>query len=330
MGLEKWIRGRLSALGTLTARTIVFCVEVVEHFLANHCPQLAAALAYYALFSIPPLLVIVVVCVGVFVDAEQVQLALAGSVSHTFPQRFAGQSVELVRRAHEFVESGTWGSLVLSFAGVAFGATRGFVQLQTALNRAWSISEPEGRHFVVDFLFKRLVSFGVVLGVVVFVGFSTLLTTLLATFEERIFEYLPRSFHGPIDAGLVTLVTIVLTTGALSLIYRFLPDAKIAWREVFPGALFAACALETLKSLVAIYLSKQELTDIYGRTGSLIALLVWLYASANVVFLGAEVARVWSGRRRGDVEVEEGAHLSRDSDQVDLAPKLRRVLLPDS
>lgn len=219
---------------------------------------------------------------------------------------------------------------MLSFVGVAFGATRGFVQLQTALNRAWSITETEGRHFVVDFLVKRMVSFGVVFGVVVFVGFSTVLTALLARFEEEIFRYLPEALHGPIDAGLVSMVSVVLMTGALALIYRFLPDAKIAWREVLPGALFAALALEGLKSLVAIYLRQQELTDIYGTAGSIVALLIWLYASANVVFLGAEVARVWSGRFRGNIEVEEGAHLSRDTIQLELTPKLKQMLLGES
>jgi membrane protein len=170
----------------------------------------------------------------------------------------------------------------------------------------------------------------VVFGVVVFVGFSTLLAAVLARFEEEVFVYLPDTLHGPIDVGLVWMVSIVLMTGALSLIYRFLPDAKIAWREVFPGALFAAIGLEGLKSLVAIYLRQQELTHIYGTAGSLVALLVWLYASANVVFLGAEVARVWSGRLSGNIEVEEGARLNRNAMRLELTPKLKRALLGES
>lgn len=282
------------------AQTVTFIVEVVERFFDNHCPQLAAALAYYAIFSIPPLLLLCVTVIGAFFEASSVSDIIQQSTSSVVTPKVATQLTSLLERANDFAKTGPWWSVALSIFGVFFGATRGFFQLQMALNRAWSI-RPGRQNLVRVFVFKRLFSFAMV---AVTIGLLALLIVASASFVffgEQLEPIIPSALVSTFSWGSGMVISLILTTVVLAAIYKYLPDADINWSQVFPGAFFAALLFLALQSVTTFYLGQLELSDTFGQAGSFALLLVWLYLCGNVVLLGAEFAQVWCGRRGNPV-----------------------------
>ncbi len=305
---------------------LTFIVEVVERFFDDHCPQLAAALAYYAIFSIPPLLILSVVVIGTFLDASSVAKVIWQSTSGFLTPKVARQLVSMLEQANNFAKTGPWWSVGLSVFGVAFGATRGFYQLQTALNRAWSIHPDPDKNIIKEFILKRLLSFAMVAVTIL------LLTLLIATaafirfFGGHLEPFIPDFVMSTLAWGSGIFASLIITTGVLAAIYKYLPDARISWSQVLPGACFAAVLFQGLQSLTTFYLSQLKLNETFGQAGSFALLLVWLYVCANVVFLGAEFAQVWSRRRGNPVRPDDGAVQDRPTVADLLATKLQKKL----
>lgn len=287
------------------AQTVTFIVEVVERFFDNHCPQLAAALAYYAIFSIPPLLLLCVTVIGAFFEASSVSEIIRQSTSSVVTPKVGIQLTSMLERANEFAKTGPWWSVVLSIFGVFFGATRGFLQLQMALNRAWSIrTGPQS--LVRDFILKRLLSFAMVAVTIVLLALLIVTSASFAFFGEQLEPIIPDLLVSTTSWGAGVVISLILTTGVLAAIYKYLPDAEIGWSQVFPGAVFSALLFLALQSVTTFYLSQLKLSDTFGQAGSFALLLVWLYLCANVVFLGAQFAQVWCRRRGNPVRPHTG------------------------
>ncbi len=305
---------------------VTFIVEVVERFFDDQCPQLAAALAYYAIFSIPPVLVIVMASVGTIFEAEQVEAAIVQEASNFVSPRITQQLVAMVETANEWASSGAWWSVALSIFGILFAATRGFAELQIALNRAWGIRPTPNRNVVVVFLFKRLVSFAMICVMILLLVFSIVVDTIIGRFGETLQEFVPSFVFSLVEWASGSTLSILLATAFLASLYRFLPDAKISWSQVFPAALITAILFETAKSAFTYYLARLRVDDIYGHAGSFAALLVWLYLCAMLVALGAELAQVWSRRRGNPVRPEEGAVQDRPAWTAQLTRRIEKKL----
>lgn len=288
-------------------RTVTFIIELVERFFDNHCPQLAAALAYYAIFSIPPLLILIVTVIGSFLDASSVSDVIRQSTSSVLAPKVAEQLIEMLEQANEFARTGSWWSVALSIFGILFGATSGFYQLQTALNRTWSIRPEPGTNFLKILVLKRLFSFAMVAITISLLVVMIITSASIAFFGEQLEPFIPDFFASTISQGSTIAVSFIVTTGMLAAIYKFLPDAQINWGQVFPGAVFAAFLFLALHSVTTFYLSQLRLDDTFGQAGSFALLLVWLYVCAHVVFLGATFSRVWCGRRGDPVRPDAGA-----------------------
>lgn len=295
-------RGR-HLLGS-AAQTITFIVEVVERFFDNHCPQLAAALAYYAIFSIPPLLFLSVTVIGTFLDASSVSDVIRQSTSSVVTPKVGTQLISMLERANDFAKTGPWWSVSLSIFGVFFGATRGFLQLQMALNRAWSI-RPGQQNLLRVFIFKRLLSFAMVAVTIGLLALLIIASASFAFFREQLEPIIPGFLVSTVSWGFGMVISLMLTAGVLAAIYKYLPDADIKWNQVFPGAIFAALSFLALQSVTTFYLSQLELSDTFGQAGSFALLLVWLYLCANVVFFGAQFAQVWCRRRGNPVRAHQ-------------------------
>lgn len=294
----------MSLLKDKVIRTITFVVEVVERFFDDHCPQLAAALAYYAIFSIPPLLILFMTAAGGLVDASQVEAALRGGAARFISPRAADQLVEVTHRANDWAQTGPWWSLVLSILGLLFGATRAFAQLQTALNRAWAIPEKEQQNVIRVFLVKRLISFAAIMAMLLLFFVFLIARAVLDLFGDRLESVLPSAVMPALDWLTGSTLSIVAGTVLLAAIYRYLPDAKIRWKQVLPGALVIALLFEGTKSLIRLYLVNIG-ADIFGQAASFAVLMIWLFVWANLLFLGAEFTEVWA-RRLGSPVVGAG------------------------
>lgn len=308
------------------ADTLTFIVEVVERFFDDHCPQLAAALAYYAIFSIPPLLVLSVAVIGSFLDASSVAKVIWQGTAGFLTPKIAHQLVAMLEQANNFARTGPWWSVGLSILGVTFGATRGFYQLQTALNRAWSIHPDPETSIIKDFILKRLLSFAMV--AVTILLFTLLIATsaIVHFFGVRLQPFVPEFVVSIAAWGSGTVASLVIATGVLAALYKYLPDARISWSQVLPGACFASILFQLLQTVTAFYFRQLKLNDTFGQAGSFALLLVWLYVTANVVFLGAVFAQVWSRRRGNPVRPNPGVIQDRPMVAHLLATKLQRRL----
>lgn len=267
--------------------------------------RLAAALSFFTILSLVPLLLVIVSMVGLFIGEGRTEEAIverAGSL--------VGESGrELVRIVLSNADRSTGGvfSAVAGFAILAFGATGVVAQLQEALNVVWGVEPGEGG--VKGFIRKRVLSFGVVLGV----GFLLLVSLGFGATVSFIAGLIGDSLG---HAGLVLRLmdmgsSLVLFTGLFAFMFKFLPDAVIAWRDVGVGALVTAVLLVIGKLLIGIYLGASSTASTYGAFGTLVVVLIWIYYSAQIMFLGAEFTQVYAGLHGSRVVPEEHARWRR-------------------
>jgi membrane protein len=275
--------------------------ETGNRWVEDKAQRLGAALAYYAAFSIAPLLVLVLAVVGFFYKDDSVpriqsQLAMmAGSNA-------AEAIVAIIRGVQN--TGGSVTSTVLSMITLLIGATGMFGQLQDAMNTIWEVT-PKPRPLWSDVLRTRLLSFLIVLAICVLLLGSLALTAFLANVSKYFQEVLP------FTAGLWPLVdfgvSFVVTTMLFAAIFKIMPDVYIRWSDVWLGAATTAALFAIGKIVIGIYLGRSSFTSVYGAAGSLLVLLAWVYYSAQILFLGAEFTFVYTKYYRHRLVPSHGA-----------------------
>ncbi len=260
-------------------------------FVEDKASQLGAALAFYSLLSLAPLLVIAVAIAG-FVFSEQ---AARGEIVEQIEGMVGAEGAQAIQtalvNAHR-PEAGTIAT-VLSMAMLLFGASGVFGQLRDALNTIWEIP-PRQESGWRAFLRDRFFPFLLVLGT----GFLLLVSLILSATISAAAKYLERWLDVPEAvwhaANFVASFVIVFLLFAL--IYKVLPAARVAWRDVWMGAAITAVLFVAGKLLLGLYLGKSSVGSAYGAAGSLVVLLVWIYYAAQILFFGAELTQVFAQR----------------------------------
>jgi membrane protein len=259
--------------------------QAVREFIDDDCQTLAAALAYYTIFSLPPLLFIIIVVAGLVVGREAVQAAIQQQVQAMMGGAASGQVSTMASSAGETSGGGIAG-LVISIVGVIFGATTAFAQLQAALNRSWKVHvEASGMR---GFLAKRILSFLIVILIAALILASVALNAWTASVGSL--------FGAPgwtIDA-LSFAVSFLLLFVLFAIIFKYFPDAEVAWSDVKVGALVTAALFEVGRFLLALYLGRTATASMYGAAGSLALILLFVYYASMLVLLGAEFTQVWA------------------------------------
>jgi membrane protein len=251
---------------------------------------MAAALAYYTVFSLAPLLIIVIAIAGT-VFGEQ---AAKGELVMQMQGLIGKDGAQLIQTAIENASQldPSQGpiptliniSLLLSGASVIFG------QLQKSLNRIWNV-EPKPGHSILDFLRQRFLSFSMVLVIAFLLLVSLVISTILVILGNYLrdlvpgFTYLWQLLNFLVSFGIVTLL--------FAMMFKILPDAKIDWKDVWMGAALTALLFDIGKFLLGFYLGKTSLASAYGAAGSLVIILTWVFYSAQILFLGAEFTQVY-------------------------------------
>ena len=251
--------------------------------------DLGAALAYYAIFSLAPLLLIVIAVAGLVWSHEAVQGQLVGQLQGLVGEQ-GGQAIQTM-----IANAGKHGSgVVATIVGVVtilFGATGVFVQLQTSLDKIWNV-EPRPGSGIWGFVKTRMLSFGMVLGIGFLLLVSLVVTTAVTAVGAWALGLLPGA------KVLVEALTFVVSFGLITLlfamIFKVLPDVEIAWRDVWIGAASTALLFTLGKFLFGLYLAKSSVASTYGAAGSLVIVLLWIYYSAQILFLGAELTQVYA------------------------------------
>jgi len=273
-------------------------------FSEDECPRMAAALAYYIVFAMPPMLILILMLVGALISREQVQEALSGQFGAMIGADGAGMVNTMITQAKQ-PGGGAMGT-ILGVGALILGATGAFLQLQTALNRAWEVKPDPNAGGLKNFIFKRVLSLGMVLGIAFMLLVSLALSAALSAIGGMIGALIPGG--SAIIAGLVqTLVSLVVVFALFAAIFKVLPDAEIAWRDVWVGALVTALLFEIGKWGLGLYLGNSNPGKAYGAAGSLAVMLVWIYYTSMIVLFGAEFTQTWATERGRGIVPDEGA-----------------------
>jgi len=264
--------------------------EAAYEWINDNAPRMGAALAYYTMFALAPLLVIVVAVAGAMFGAEAVNGRIAEQLQSFVGKETAGFIQSMVAKAGE-PKSGTFAT-VSGVVVLIFGAMGLFGELQGAMNTIWKVQPRPSRGVVTGFLRDRLLSFCMVLGSALLLFASLALTTVVAALGKNM-----ASWNAVLGGHALTLlVSWVLVTLLFAMVYRFLPDVIVPWREVWFGAIVTSLLFSLGKLLIGLYLGHAGVGSVYGAAGSLAVLLVWLYYSAQIFLYGAELTKVYAKR----------------------------------
>ena len=276
------------------------CRRAIYGWLDDQAATMGAAIAYYTVFSLAPMLVMVIGIAGLAFGREAAEGALFGEFAELIGPESAAAVQALLRSA-----SSTRSGIVATAIGMGtliIAATAVFGQLQSALNVIWKA--PASGSLGVWYLLKsRLLSLSLILVIGFLLLVSLVISTALAAFSDYLDRILP---------GLAAILHIVhlafsfgFTTVLFATIFKILPDYSVEWEDVWLGAAIAALLFTVGKHLISLYIGSSNMASTYGAAGALIIVLVWVYYSAQILLLGAEFAKAHSDQRRARLELRE-------------------------
>ncbi len=251
---------------------------------------MAAALAYYTLFALTPLLIISISICGLFLGAEAAQGQIVNQVSGLVGYEAGKQIQDMIQSANKPVTA--YFAQILGFAMLIFGASGIFSEIQNGLNKIWGLKTNQHETWAV--LFKhRFLTFLMVLLVTLLLLLSLLINVAVTTLSDFVNPYFA------IDKLVIFmsfLVSFFFTTLLFALCFKVLPDVYIEWKDVWIGALITSLLFTLGKFLLALYLYKTNIASVFGAAGSIVVLLVWVYYASQIFFIGAEISNIIAQR----------------------------------
>jgi membrane protein len=276
----------------------------LNKFFSDGCSSMAASLSFYTFFSLPALLSLLLSIIGQFTDPAQVRQAIVTQVGGLIGKAGSEQVTTIIEHAAVGQGPASLGT-ILSVLALAFGATTSFAQLQSALNKIWAVKPDPRRNQIRVFLVKRIFSFGIVVTVAFLLLVSLIVSTALSAATTRLTSMLgTAAVLLQVGNWVVSFVVIAALFAAM---YRYLPDARIGWRDVGAGARASALLFVLGKSAISYYLGGTNPGSAYGAAGSLAVVLIWVYYTSMILLFGAEFTELWAERFGRGVRPEKGA-----------------------
>ena len=278
----------------------------------DKAPRLSAALAYYTIFSIAPLLIIVLSVLSLFWAGQDggAQAKLMSQISGTVGPEGADAIRSMLENANQ---PGSSSGIIGTLVGVVlllFGATGVFVQLQDALNDVWEVQK-KASYGIKGLIMSRILSFGMILTI----GFLLLVSLVLSVVVSQLTAII--SDLGGLGEFVAQIVDLVVSIGVFTLlfaaIFKVLPDVEIEWGDVWTGALITAVLFAIGKIAIGIYLGTSSTASSYGAAGSLVVLLLWIYFSSMILFFGAEITQVYARLHGSGIQPSEHAERTPDA-----------------
>jgi len=271
---------------------VEFVRAVIAKWLADDALAQGAALAFYMLFSLTPLLVLVMGVAGLALGNDAVHARVLTEITNAVGADAAGSVDGMIERMRSPAAG-----IVASIAGIVtmlLGASGVFAHLQSVLNRIFEVPATGGglRRLAT----RRLSAFGMVLAIGVLLIATMLLTAVLEAFRGRLELLVPEL--APVLPWLDVGLSVGLAAALFALVFRTLPDVRLAWRHVLVGGFVTALLFAIGKSLIGVYLARSGATSVFGAAASLVLLMLWIYYSAQILFFGAEVTAVLARRRQ--------------------------------
>lgn len=252
----------------------------------------STVIAYYTIFSLPGLLIIIINLAGYFFEQETVSEEITYQIRALVGNKAASDVQAIVAKASQ--SEGFTISSIVSVATLLFGATGVFYQLQQTLNLMWEV-KPQPKRKLLKLVTDRLFSFGLILVVGFLLLVSLVLSTVLSMLSNWMVEYFSESLR--IVFRLLDLtISLSVVTLLFAAIYKFLPDAEIEWRDVWVGALVTALLFVLAKFALGLYFAYSDPSSAYGAAGSIILIMLWVSYAGMILFFGAEFTRVYANR----------------------------------
>jgi membrane protein len=270
--------------------------QTFSEWMEDKAPRLGAALAYYAVFSIPPLLFLVIAIIGLVYHGD-----VAGAIQNQLGTLIGEQTARTMMETGRQQRAG--GGFIPEIVGVAlllFGASGVFGELQDALNTIWGVQPKQGRG-VFGMIKDRFLSLAMVLGI----AFLLLVSLALSAAVTAVGGWLPGG--EALGHVFVFALSFGVTTVLFAMIFKVLPDVKLAWSDVWIGAVATAALFTIGKFVIGLYLGKGSIGSAYGAAGSVIIMIAWIYYSAQILFLGAEFTQVYANRYGSHLKPSENA-----------------------
>ena len=273
----------------------------------DNVPHLGAALSYYTLFSLAPILIVAIAIAGLAFGAEAVRGEIVAQIDELVGHDGAVAVQAMLQGAAK--PAAGIPATIIGVITFFIGATGAFLELQTALNTIWRVKPKSDASWWRALLMQRVISFALVVGV----GFLLLTSLLVSAAIAALHRYMGHTYPGVtiLWTALNVIVSLAVITLLFAMIYKVLPDVELAWSDVWVGGLVTAGLFTIGKSLIGLYLGTSGFSSTYGAAGSVVVLLVWVYYSSQIVLLGAEFTREYVaqfGRRPPPSEFAEKEH----------------------
>ncbi len=291
---------RVSAMDLSQIRRLID--SSVNAWLDDFAPSMGAALAYYTLFSLAPLLIIVIAIAGLVFGQDAARGEIVAQIQGLIGRDGAIAVQGLLKSTSEPAQG--FVAIVLSTIMLIVGATTVFAELQSDLDRIWRVPVPARKMGILVLLHTRLLSFGLVLGL----GFLLLVSLVIGAAIAAVGKWWDGYFAGweAVFQAIDFCISFAISTALFAMIYKLMPRARIAWQDVWIGAAVTALLFEIGKLLIGLYLGKTNVASGFGAAGSLVVLLVWVYFAAQIFLLGAEFT--WAYAHERGSQAEQSAH----------------------
>lgn len=266
-----------------------FFLEVYNEFSSDNALKMSASLSYYTIFSMAPMLLVIISLLGIFYGQDAVQGEVFGQIQGLVGKEAAAQIQDLIKKAELSNRSPL--ALTVGIVTLIIGATGVFGEMQDSINRIWSLRAKPKKGWL-KLLINRLLSFSMIISM----GFVLLVSLVLNSLVDVFSAQLERIFNNDLVVVfyVVNLVVIFLVITLLfALVFNVLPDGKLYWKDSFVGAGFTAILFMIGKFLIGFYLSKSNVGSTYGSAGSIVVVLLWVNYSAAILYFGAEFTKVY-------------------------------------
>ncbi|MCO6476631.1 MAG: YihY/virulence factor BrkB family protein [Phaeodactylibacter sp.] len=270
-----------------------------QRFLQEDVFAHAAALAYYTIFALPPMLMVILLTTTIFYDRSAMRQTIFGEISGLVGKESAQSLASTLDRIGLF--EGTWWASAISIAVLVFTSTTVFVTIQNALNRIFDVKPKPKAKGWLKMLRDRLISFALLLSIAFILIVSLVLTALINTLGDYLSQFIPK-----VSIILATIASelfpFLIITALFGMIFRYLPDVQIHWKDTIVGALVTSVLFLVGKFLISFYIANSQAANLYEAAGSVMVILLWVFYASIIFLFGGVFTRVYIEEKRGSID----------------------------
>ena len=298
--------------------------EAAKAFSGDNAVKLSAALSYYTIFAIGPLLVIVLSLSGIFLGEAAVEGKLYGQIRGLIGSEAAKQVQEIIQNIQK-TNNSTIGAIIGGIV-LVIGATGIFAEIQDSINYIWSLKAKPKRGFI-KLLMNRLLSFSLIISLGFLLIVSLVANALMDILNERLTKFFPDTMVY-IIYGLNIVLLLAVISLLFAIIFKVLPDGKIKWKDAFVGAFFTSILFLIGKSAIGYYLGNSKLGSTYGTAASVVIILTWVYYTSIILYFGAEFTKIYALEFGGGIVPNETAVfiIKQEAKELEISPRRLRKM----